>query len=479
MISLCVEPEKYYNEIFNLVRQFYPLEDINKEGLKFDLKLNFFIGDESVIMQYEKEDLVQERRHYYERDSSIESNERIYHSSLVKKSVKYLLNELDPSFLPWGVLTGVRPVKIVHSLLDKGMNENEIISRLKFLEISDENILRMIDITNIQRNLVYPLKKDRLSIYIHIPFCPSKCAYCSYNTQVPDELRNNISIFLKTLYKEFEALFYLIKEFEIDTIYIGGGTPTVLNIEELDIVLKLLSNISKAVREYTVEAGRPDTITYDKLKIIKEYGIDRISINPQTMNDATLKSIGRLHTVKDIKNVFEMARKFDFKTINSDLIIGLEDENLDDIKYTLSEIEKLSPENLTIHTLSIKRGARYMDNYGKYSFETIQEMMDYSKLFARVNSYKAYYLYRQKNILGNLENIGYAKEGHESIYNIQMMEERSTILALGMGGVSKFFFPDENRHESYRNFNDLKLYVDNIHDSIKIKSEFLKEIIGG
>lgn len=479
MISLCVEPEKYYNEIYNLVRQFYPFKDVIKNAQGYDIKFKFYVEDTLVKLEYEEDGIVNEKKSIFIKDFTLENLNRSIFSSLVKKSVKNLLNEIVPTFLPWGILTGVRPVKIVHSLLDKAIKENEIIERLNFLEISDENISKIIEISKIQRELVYPLKKDRLSLYVHIPFCLTKCAYCSYNTQEPDKNRNNVSIFLKALKVEFDSLLNYIKEYEVDTIYIGGGTPTALNEEELAYLLKMLSKVSKGVREYTVEAGRPDTITNEKLKIMHECFVDRISINPQTMNDSTLKRIRRLHTVRDIINVFEMARKYNFKTINSDLIIGLENENLNDLKVSLDEIGKLSPENLTIHTLSIKRGARYMDTFHKYDFDTIQEMMNYSKIFANENDYKPYYLYRQKNILGNLENIGYAKKGHESIYNIQMMEERSTILALGMGGVSKFFFPEEDRHESFRNYNDLKLYTENIYELIKYKGEYLKEIIGG
>ena len=260
----------------------------------------------------------------------------------------------------------------------------------------------------------------------------------------------------------------------IETLYIGGGTPTTLSPEEMETLIKGLfkefdlSNI----KEFTVEAGRPDTINREILEVLKKHGVSRISINPQTMNDETLQKVGRKHSVNDIIECFQLARELGFDNINMDIILGLVDENLAMVENTLKEIEKLSPESLTVHTLAVKRTSKLkenIDNYELTQFDEMTKMIDLSMKYAKKMGLNPYYMYRQKHMLGNLENIGYAKEGYECIYNIQIMEERQSNIALGAGSITKFVYADENRIERVENVKNLEQYIDRVDEMINRK----------
>lgn len=270
----------------------------------------------------------------------------------------------------------------------------------------------------------------------------------------------------------------MMKEKTISTVYIGGGTPTAIPIDNLDRIIKAIYEYfgHDNIVEMTVEAGRPDTIYREMLEMLKENNVERISINPQTMNDNTLKLIGRRHYSKDIVESYYLAREIGFDIINMDLIVGLPTEGVKEITNTLKEIEKLNPENLTVHTLSIKRGSKFkatMDRYKIESQRIIDEMLENTRKFAEHMKLKPYYMYRQKQILGNMENIGYAKEGKECIYNIVMMEEKETVVAAGMGGVSKVFYPKENRIERISNVKSLEEYLNRVEEMVERKRELL------
>lgn len=397
--------------------------------------------------------------------------------TIIKRSIFNVLDELFKTYVPWGILTGIRPVKIVHNLLDQGLSEEDIRENLKnnYL-IKDEKIDLALDIAKRERVFIYPIDKNKISLYVSIPFCPTRCVYCSFPANPMKQFGHLRDKYVKALIKEIKGLAKLLKDTnkDIETLYIGGGTPTALEANQLDVLIKALfeeldlSNI----KEFTVEAGRPDTITKEKLEVMKKHNVTRISINPQTMNNETLAKIGRDHNVDDIINCFKMARDLGFDNINMDIILGLVDEDLEMVRNTLEKIKELSPESLTVHTLAIKRASTLKENLDKYEltrYEEMIKMIDLSMEYAKDMGLKPYYMYRQKHMLGNLENIGYAKEGFECIYNIQIMEEKQSNLAVGAGAISKYVYVDEDRIERTDNVKNVEQYIDRVDEMIERK----------
>ena len=397
--------------------------------------------------------------------------------TIIKRSIFNVLDELFKTYVPWGILTGIRPVKIVHNLLDQGLSEEDIRENLKnnYL-IKDEKIDLALDIAKRERVFIYPIDKNKISLYVSIPFCPTRCVYCSFPANPMKQFGHLRDKYVKALIKEIKGLAKLLKDTnkDIETLYIGGGTPTALEANQLDVLIKALfeeldlSNI----KEFTVEAGRPDTITKEKLEVMKKHNVTRISINPQTMNNETLAKIGRDHNVDDIINCFKMARDLGFDNINMDIILGLVDEDLEMVRNTLEKIKELSPESLTVHTLAIKRASTLKENLDKYEltrYEEMIKMIDLSMEYAKDMGLNPYYMYRQKHMLGNLENIGYAKEGFECIYNIQIMEEKQSNLAVGAGAISKYVYVDEDRIERTDNVKNVEQYIDRVDEMIERK----------
>ena len=403
----------------------------------------------------------------------------------IKRSMYNVLMKKFNSYVPWGILTGIRPVKIVHNLLDKNLSDKDIRENLKtnYL-ISDEKIDLALSIAKRERKFIYPIDKNKISLYISIPFCPTRCYYCSFPANPLKQFGHLKKEYIDKLIIEIKGLAKLLKETnkEIETLYIGGGTPTTLDAEEMDILIKALykeldlSNI----KEFTVEAGRPDTINREILECLKKNNVTRISINPQTMNQETLDKIGRGHSVNEIKEAFHLAREIGFDNINMDLILGLEGEKVDMVRNTLEEIKKLSPESLTVHTLAIKRASKLKENMDEYvltQYEEMIKMIDLSMEYAKEMNLSPYYMYRQKQMLGNLENIGYAKEGYECIYNMQIMEEKQSNYALGAGAISKFVYIDEDRIERVENVKNVEQYIDRVEEMIdRKKEEVLKNV---
>ncbi|WP_122639182.1 coproporphyrinogen dehydrogenase HemZ [Romboutsia sp. Marseille-P6047] len=397
----------------------------------------------------------------------------------IKRSMYNVLMKKFKSYVPWGILTGIRPVKIVHTLLDKNLSDEEIRENLKtnYL-ISDEKIDLALSIAKRERKFIYPIDKNKISLYVSIPFCPTRCYYCSFPANPLKQFGHLKKNYLEKLIIEIKGLAKLLEETnkEIETLYIGGGTPTTLDAEEMDILIKALYkelDLSK-IKEFTVEAGRPDTINREILECLKKNNVTRISINPQTMNQETLDKIGRGHSVEEIKEAFNLARKIGFDNINMDLILGLEGENVEMVRNTLEEIKKLSPESLTVHTLAIKRASKLkekMDEYVLTQYEEMVKMIDLSMEYAKEMNLNPYYMYRQKQMLGNLENIGYAKEGYECIYNMQIMEEKQSNYALGAGSISKFVYVDEDRIERVENVKNVEQYIDRVEEMIHRKKE--------
>ena len=397
----------------------------------------------------------------------------------IKRSMYNVLMKKFNSYVPWGILTGIRTVKIVHTLLDKNLSDEDIRENLKtnYL-ISDEKIDLALNIAKRERKFIYPIDKNKISLYVSIPFCPTRCYYCSFPANPLKQFGHLKKDYIDKLIIEIKGLAKLLKETnkEIETLYIGGGTPTTLDAEEMDILIKALFkelDLSK-IKEFTVEAGRPDTINREILECLKKNNVTRISINPQTMNQETLDKIGRGHSVEEIKEAFNLAREIGFDNINMDLILGLEGENVEMVRNTLEEIKKLSPESLTVHTLAIKRASKLkekMDEYVLTQYEEMVKMIDLSMEYAKEMNLNPYYMYRQKQMLGNLENIGYAKEGYECIYNMQIMEEKQSNYALGAGSISKFVYVDEDRIERVENVKNVEQYIDRVEEMIDRKKE--------
>lgn len=397
----------------------------------------------------------------------------------IKQSIYDALNNLSNIKAPWGILTGVRPVKIVHNLLDENKSQDEIIHTLTNEYRLDLDKAKLImDIGKKQREYLYPLDEDSFSIYISIPFCPTRCLYCSFPSLNINSYIHWVEEYVDRLIYEMERIKDLMGKRNVSTVYIGGGTPSAIPNKQLDRIIKAVyKNFDKeSIEEFTVEAGRPDTIDGELLKMLNENQIDRISINPQTMNDNTLKIIGRKHSSKDIINTYYQARQIGFDVINMDLIVGLPSEGIEEIKNTLDSIRELKPENLTVHTLAVKRGSKFINAMDKYKVadqNTIEAMIEQTQIFANEMELFPYYLYRQKQMMGNFENVGYAMEGKECIYNIKMMEEKETVIGLGMGAVSKIYFPKEDRIERIPNVKSLEEYLKRVDEMVNRKADAL------
>ena len=344
---------------------------------------------------------------------------------------------------------------------------------------SDEKIDLSIEIAAREKKLLEPLDYERgYSLYVGIPFCPTTCLYCSFTSYPIEKWRGRTGLYLEALFKELEYTARKMEGRPLDTVYFGGGTPTSLPAEDLEALLSRLEQLFDLSRvlEFTVEAGRPDSITPDKLKVLRDHGITRISINPQTMNQKTLDLIGRHHTVEMVKERFYMARELGFDNINMDLIMGLPEENMDDVQRTLEEVRALGPDSLTVHSLAIKRAARlnmFREEYGGLKIQNTPEMIELSAACAREMGMEPYYLYRQKNMAGNFENVGYSLPGKACIYNILIMEEMQTIAACGAGTTTKVVFPSENRRERCENVKEVEQYISRIDEMIQRKERIL------
>jgi oxygen-independent coproporphyrinogen III oxidase len=369
----------------------------------------------------------------------------------------------------WGILTGIRPTKLIHKQNMLGTARDEVHSKLKeeYL-ITDEKIELMQNIVDRQLSVVPDLYdvQNEVSIYIGIPFCPTKCAYCTFPAYAILGKQGRVDSFLAGLHYEIQEMGRWLKEkgIKITTIYYGGGTPTSITAEEMDALYeemyKSFPDVDK-VREVTVEAGRPDTISTEKLEVLNKWNIDRISINPQSYTQETLKAIGRHHTVEETIDKFHLARQMGMNNINMDLIIGLPNEEVPELRHSLDETEKLMPESLTVHTLSFKRASEMTKNKEKYKVADrleIERMMNLAEEWTSAHGYEPYYLYRQKNILGNLENVGYALPGQDSIYNIMIMEEVQTIIGIGCGAASKFIDPKTGKITHFANPKEPNAY---------------------
>lgn len=345
----------------------------------------------------------------------------------------------------WGMLTGVRPSKVAMELLQAGNSKTKVkrILTSEYLAIPKKASLATDVALNEQRLIGTPDKKD-CSVYIAIPFCPSRCSYCSFVSYTTKDLLALIPEYLTHMIADLEITFAKIKALglRVRTIYIGGGTPTILTADQLRLLLSKVAELTDvtALEEYTLESGRPDTITSEKLAVAKEYGVTRICVNPQSLSDDVLREIGRTHTVEDFLRAYEIAKQSEISCINTDLIVGLPGDTFKSFSYTFDKILSLRPENITVHTFCVKKAADILKQ-GTHIYSLrggdAGKCVDYTQLRAQQEGYKPYYMYRQKNTVGNFENVGFALEGTEGLYNIYMMEEVHSIFAVGAGAVSK------------------------------------------
>lgn len=478
MIQIVLSDMAYENDVYPLVKAFYPNETI---------KVNTEVMEASILIQI---DFAQDKVSIRVKDNNKELSQAVSIADLTKANYKNsvkrllyaLLASLTDKVLPWGILTGIRPTKIVYELLEAGKSETQIYSHMREVYLcSKEKTDVSISIAKRERELLREVEYlNGYSLYIGIPFCPSTCLYCSFTSYSAEKFSSYMDDYLNALEMEIDYAATCFPNKKLTTVYIGGGTPTTLSEQQLErLLIKVRQKFNlDEVKEFCVEAGRPDSITREKLILLKSYGVDRISINPQSMQQRTLDLIGRRHSVEQIKEAFAMAREVGHTNINMDIIIGLPGEDRSDVDNTLAQINDLNPDSITVHTLALKRAARLNienEKYTELQASDVAGMLEDTISYAAENGYLPYYLYRQKNMAENLENIGYARWGKEGLYNILIMEEKQTIIALGAGAMSKFVFHKENRLERVDNVKSVMDYINRIDEMIEKKDRFLKD----
>ncbi len=459
------------DDVVSSLMMFYPndkytqTEDISKEGITVET----IMGNNGckAVVYYNGE----KKSEYYaaSENDSVREQKRILGLS-INKAVNSILNLP----MPWGILTGVRPAKLVSELWAEGKTTDEIknIFKNKYC-VSDEKLELMIKVAAEEKKIVEK-GMGKTGIYIGIPFCPTRCLYCSFTSYPLDRYSLKVDAYLDCLEKEIEYTSPFIHN--VESIYVGGGTPTSLNEKQLERLLSLIDKHFRGAVEYTIEAGRPDTITYDKLKLLKDYNVDRISINPQTLNDKTLELIGRNHSVKMFYNAFEMARKAGHNHINTDIILGLPNEKETEVINTMEGLKSLSPESITVHTLAVKRASRLKETLEKYpltDFVNMEKFINISREYTKSMGMEPYYMYRQKNMVGNFENVGYCKKNCQCIYNVAIMEEKQNIIALGAGGSTKIVDNKLNKIERVFNVKSVDDYITRIDEMIDRKRRYI------
>ena len=478
--------ENYEYDIHSLIKAFYPEKQVKvASGEKLRLEnvvpsIRIHVGEKEASFENMDPD-----RYVLYRMTDAEADqceaEGKYFKNVFKRFLYQALSELTGKTLPWGNLTGIRPTKIAMELLERGNTDREIVD---FMEkehfVSEKKAKLSLEIAKREKEILQTLHYENgYSLYIGIPFCPTTCLYCSFTSYPVCVWEKRMDEYLDCLIKEIDYVAEAFRDQVLDTIYIGGGTPTSLSPERLERLLTKLEETFDvcSLKEFTVEAGRADSITREKLEVIKRHHVTRISVNPQTMKDETLKLIGRQHTVAQVIEAFHMAREVGFDNINMDLILGLPGETPQDVAATIEAVKKLDPDNLTVHSLAVKRASKlhqWIEENGLDTIRNTDETMDIAAAGAQAMGMQPYYLYRQKNMSGNFENTGYAKEGKNGIYNILIMEEKQTIVALGAGSITKRVFPD-GRIERCDNVKDVALYIERIDEMIERKRRHFEE----
>ena len=508
-ISILFQDKEFEHDVYELIKAFYPEAEIHslysepEQPSCCDLSLRVSReeadGQESFVIRYKNEEhsgitstaVIKGQSGNEGKDAliSCDQSKEVLHAlrkenkDVLKYGLYQLLVKLTGKTLPWGNLTGIRPAKLAMGMIESGMSNVEAAKEMRerYL-VSPEKTSLAITIANREREILKNIDYEKgYSLYIGIPFCPSICLYCSFSSYPLKLWQDKVDVYLDALCKEIREVSAMMKDTgrKLDTIYFGGGTPTTLQPEQLRRLLDAVgeSFTFDGLAEFTIEAGRPDSITVDKLKAIREFPVTRISVNPQTMNQETLDIIGRRHKVEETKEAFLLARELGYNNINMDLIVGLPGEDISMVENTLSQVKKLAPDSLTVHSLAVKRAARlniFKDKYQEMTFENNQEIMNLTMRTAYEMGMGPYYLYRQKNMKGNFENVGYAKVDKAGIYNILIMEEKQPIIALGAGGSSKLVFDGGKRIERVENVKDVKNYIERIDEMIERKRTGIK-----
>lgn len=503
-IDILFLDKEFEHDIYELIRAFYPGSEITssyderKEGC--DLYFRIEKQDESCMIRYEDhENKGVTSAEFVEGQSSdalvscsasedADAKEQAHairkeRKDIVKLALYKLLVSLTGKTLPWGNLTGIRPAKLAMGLIESGMKNTEAAQEMRDrYMVSPQKTALAITIANREREILKDIDYENgYSLYVGIPFCPSICLYCSFSSYPLKQWKDRVDLYLEALCKEIKAVSEIMKQKgkKLDTVYIGGGTPTTLEPEQLKVLFdSLMEHFDcEHLVEFTIEAGRPDSITREKLMMIRNYPVTRISVNPQTMNQETLDIIGRRHTVQETEQAFKLARECGFDNINMDLIVGLPEETIEDVRETMRQLEELDPDNITVHSLAIKRAARLRmqkEQYENLHIENTAQTIDLTAGCCHEMGLEPYYLYRQKNMAGNFENVGYAKPGKAGVYNILIMEEKQTIMALGAGATTKVVFEDGKRIERVGNVKDIINYLDRVDEMVERKRELLK-----
>lgn len=475
-MNLYVKNHKFHFELENLTRLFFPNEKITvirdfsepqppyiytevSDKITISVNIGSFNKSETAVKKLTDDD-----------------NELVSAQLLYK-----LLCDFTGLTQPWGILTGVRPVKLLRRLAEESSEEQAVKKFEKDFFVSNEKIALSRETEHNERKILELSKPESFSLYVGIPFCPSRCSYCSFVMASIERAEKLIEPYTKLLCEEIKRTAEIANKLglRLETVYFGGGTPTTLSAEQLDTVLGTVNNSfdMSTCREFTVEAGRPDTIDIAKLFALKENKVDRISINPQTVNDEVLKTIGRKHTAQQFFDAFELARKCGFDNINTDLIAGLPTDTTESFKNSLDSIVRLNAECITVHTLCMKRASRLTTEGVTLDLQQARdarEMLAYTQNILGQNEYIPYYMYRQSRMVGNLENVGWSKRGFESLYNVYVMDETHTILACGSGGVTKLKRNNPDYLERIFNFKYPYEYIDRFDELIQRKSGIMQ-----
>ena len=475
-MKLYVKNHNFHFELENLTRLFFPNEKITvirdfsetqppyiytevSDKITISVNIGSFNKSETAVKKLTSDD-----------------NELVSAQLLYK-----LLCDFTGLAQPWGILTGVRPVKLLRRLAEESNEEQAVKKFENDFFVSNEKIALSRETEHNERKILELSRPESFSLYVGIPFCPSRCSYCSFVMASIERAKKLIDPYAKLLCEEIKRTAEIANKLglRLETVYFGGGTPTTLSAEQLDTVLKTVNNSfdMSACREFTVEAGRPDTIDSAKLFALKENKVDRISINPQTTNDEVLKTIGRKHTAQQFFDAFELARKCGFENINTDLIAGLPTDTPESFKNSLDSIVKLNAECITVHTLCMKRASRLTTEGVTLDLQQARdarEMLAYTQNILGQNEYIPYYMYRQSRMVGNLENVGWSKKGFESLYNVYVMDETHTILACGSGGVTKLKRNNPDYLERIFNFKYPYEYIDRFDELIQRKSGIMQ-----
>lgn len=464
---------EFYNDICEEIRLFLPRAEISMDDVGEDdgleLRLILTVTDEfsteAVFTDCGRVFSYTHSTPFVEGDEIVE---RRYAKRCMKTAAFRAMRQAFPDkLIPWGSLTGIRPTRLLRELtVNHGLDEARRMMLSEF-DVAESKLALAEEINEVQKPVFASARPNDLGVYVGIPFCRTRCLYCSFASQLRTK-RTDMAAYLAALHRDIELGSAMARRLGLmpRSFYIGGGTPTILTAGELDALLdKVCSAYPTEGKEFTVEAGRPDTITEDKLVVMKKHGVTRVSVNPQTMCDRTLRLVGRDHTSDDIRKCFDMVRRVGFDSVNMDLIAGLPNETEADMEATLRAVEELQPDCLTVHTLAIKRASRLHEHMSEYvlpDVETVERMVGMGMASAKRMGMRPYYMYRQKYMAGNLENVGYSKPGDVCIYNIDMMEDAMSIIAHGAGSMTKFVTDNGRRIERVPNPKDIATYIDKL-----------------